>query len=97
MSEIHYGKCVKCNCMGGLNNHLVCLSCVDEKKLLNKTVKERNALLEKQINGLLVENGKIKDWLIVFSKGMDEHPEDFDYDCGCNLCLSYADNDGEEG
>jgi len=42
MTSIHYGKCEKCNCMGGLNNSLVCLCCVDEKNLLSRAIKKEN-------------------------------------------------------
>lgn len=55
MSEIHYGKCEKCHYMGGLNNSLVCLECVDEKKLLSKSSKKYIASLEKEIQQLKEE------------------------------------------
>jgi len=54
MSDIHYGKCEKCNYMGGLNNNLICLCCLDEKKLLNKKAKIEIKSLQAQ-NKLLME------------------------------------------
>lgn len=52
MSKLHYGRCEKCGFMGGLNDSLVCICCVDEKKLLTKTIKERNSFLEEQVGDL---------------------------------------------
>lgn len=49
MSKIHYGKCEKCGYMGGLNNNLVCLCCIDEKKLLSKRAKNEIQSLKAQI------------------------------------------------
>lgn len=58
MSEIHYGKCEKCGYMGGLNNDLICLACVDEKRLLSKRVKLEIQSLTAQRDQL---NEKLKE------------------------------------
>lgn len=62
MSKIHYGKCEKCHYMGALNNSLICLECVDEKKFLSKQVKHIVKSLETQLAEKEKEVEELKDF-----------------------------------
>lgn len=37
------------------------------------------------------ERKRLEVLMFETSRGVDEHPEDWNHSCGCNLCLSYAD------
>jgi hypothetical protein len=47
----------------------------------------------KRLAELEEENVKLQDWLLLITKDLEEHPEEYDGPCECSLCLSYADED----
>ncbi len=73
--SIHYGKCDKCGCMGGLNNKLVCLDCVDEKNLLSKWVKEESRELRASHKQMVESAWKNKNKLDKFEELEQENEE----------------------
>ena len=75
--ELYYGKCEKCNCMGGLNDNMLCLRCIDEKKLLSKLIKIENVLLKQEIENLhrviMSKNKLIDEWYQKSLKDMNNY------------------------